>query len=192
MINSFLSFRLDLGQSNTVFERMRRAMSHFNYDPRLLERSAENTDAQELILRGTELRNVLLRSFVPHESSLDEPHHVQDPEEPHYLDHNILEHPSRLSGNGAGAFRDDCRIRSWAKRYQRRDPVVIEGDPILSGLNASQIRAMALMIGERISLVQGVDLFSLVLDDLYFDYRSCFRSHRVLERRRRLLRQSTY
>jgi hypothetical protein len=48
------------------------------------------------------------------------------------------------------------RIRSWARRYSDLNPVRVEGDPVLSGLNATQTRAIAMMVGERISLVQGV------------------------------------
>ena len=150
------SLRLDLGQSNTVFSRMRRAITYLKFEPSQLERSIENTEAREVILRGTQLRDVLLRSFNPDAALLSEPHHIQDPEEPHYVDHGMLEHPSRLDISNGGAFVGDCRVRSWAKRYQHRNPVIVEGDPVLTGLNDTQIRAMALMIGERISLVQGV------------------------------------
>lgn len=34
--------------------------------------------------------------------------------------------------------------------------MVVEGDPDLGALNATQRRAVALMLGERVSLVQGV------------------------------------
>jgi hypothetical protein len=32
----------------------------------------------------------------------------------------------------------------------------VEGDPELQGLNATQIRAIAMMVGERITLIHGV------------------------------------
>ncbi|EPQ30916.1 uncharacterized protein PFL1_01814 [Pseudozyma flocculosa PF-1] len=53
-----------------------------------------------------------------------------------------------------GAFWEDARIQSWYDRYSRSDPLVIDGDPDL-GLNASQTKAIATMLKERISLVQG-------------------------------------
>ncbi|GAA6064109.1 hypothetical protein JCM10212_002486 [Sporobolomyces blumeae] len=45
-------------------------------------------------------------------------------------------------------------INSWAKRYMRDDPLVLPGDPEL-GLNASQTKAVAMAIGEKLSLIQG-------------------------------------
>ena len=54
-----------------------------------------------------------------------------------------------------GVFAEDDTIQSWARRYREIDPVVYEGDPVLPNLNTSQIRAMAVMIGERLSLIQG-------------------------------------
>ncbi|TIA77765.1 hypothetical protein E3P98_04091 [Wallemia ichthyophaga] len=56
--------------------------------------------------------------------------------------------------NYQGIFANDCWMRSWALRYSRADPLAIEGDPELS-LNARQIQAVALMIGNRASLIQG-------------------------------------
>ena len=53
-----------------------------------------------------------------------------------------------------GLFVNDMRIRSWYERYAREDPIVLDGDPDL-GLNASQLRAVAMMLRERVSLVQG-------------------------------------
>ena len=53
-----------------------------------------------------------------------------------------------------GLFVNDMRIRSWYERYARADPIVLDGDPDL-GLNASQLRAVAMMLRERVSLVQG-------------------------------------
>ncbi|KAI3613910.1 hypothetical protein CBS9595_004087 [Malassezia furfur] len=53
-----------------------------------------------------------------------------------------------------GLFARDQRIRSWYERYAAADPLVLDGDPAL-GLNASQTRAVALMLKEPLSLVQG-------------------------------------
>lgn len=55
-----------------------------------------------------------------------------------------------------GIFFEDQRIQSWVRRYSLPVPLVMDGDMPLPGLNPSQIRAMALMIGKRVSLVQGV------------------------------------
>lgn len=51
-------------------------------------------------------------------------------------------------------FEPDLRIRSWCERYARSDSLVMEGDPDLS-LNASQLKAVATMLGNRLSLIQG-------------------------------------
>lgn len=55
---------------------------------------------------------------------------------------------------GPGLFAEDQRIHSWCERYARARPLRVEGDPEL-GLNQSQLRAVAMMLRERVSLVQG-------------------------------------
>lgn len=152
--HTYILCSVDLGQSNITFERMRTAISHMHQDPYLLERSESSPD-RELILQGTHLRDVLLRAFS---SSLPAHPHVpvQAPEDTEYVSHETLEHEGHMPGAHGGAFSEDMRIQSWARRYARVDPVRVEGDPVLNGLNATQVRAVAMMIGERISLVQGV------------------------------------
>ena len=58
------------------------------------------------------------------------------------------------STNYDGIFANDCWIRSWSQRYSRPDPIRVEGDPDLN-LNPRQLQAVALMIGNRASLIQG-------------------------------------
>ncbi|TIB78467.1 P-loop containing nucleoside triphosphate hydrolase protein [Wallemia mellicola] len=58
------------------------------------------------------------------------------------------------STNYDGIFANDCWIRSWASRYSKPNPIRVEGDPILN-LNPRQVQAVALMIGNRASLIQG-------------------------------------
>lgn len=138
---------------------MREAIALLGHDPLILEQDPSNTPTSELVLEGTQLRDVLLKKFHPDQnraSSEQTPHHLQDPADTNYVAHDLLEHPSRLHDGKRGAFSDDMRIHSWARRYRERHPVVIEGDPVLDGLNATQVRAIAMMIGERISLIQGV------------------------------------
>ena len=145
-------WRLDVGRSNIIFDRMRTAISHFNHNPLSLERS--DPSSEHYIFQGTHLRDVLLRTFSPALSSTHAP--LQAADDVNYISYETLEHRSRESGDHNGAFKDDMRVRSWAKRYSEVNPVRVEGDPVLSGLNATQTRAIAMMIGERISLVQGV------------------------------------
>ncbi|KAJ7115532.1 P-loop containing nucleoside triphosphate hydrolase protein [Mycena crocata] len=132
-------WRIDVGRSNIIYERMRDAIGHFNQDPRQLEAGAMSDD-RELILQGTHLRDILLHSSQPERGENAE-QGVRSEGEP--------------AAEADGAFKDDQRIHSWAQRYSQLDPVVVEGDPPLDGLNPTQIRAMALMIGQRLSLVQG-------------------------------------
>ncbi|KAF8064109.1 P-loop containing nucleoside triphosphate hydrolase protein [Lyophyllum atratum] len=147
-------WRLDVGRSNIIYERMREAIGHLHQDPQVLE-AASTADPQPVLV-GTHLRDVLLRTFEPSE----EPHEhvgVQAPDDVAYLPHEELEHVGKsLTGaSDFGAFKDDMRIQSWARRYAEVDPVVVEGDPVLEGLNDTQRRAVATMIGQRICLVQG-------------------------------------
>ncbi|KAG5650472.1 hypothetical protein H0H81_012135, partial [Sphagnurus paluster] len=146
-------WRLDVGRSDIVFQRMREAIECLHHDPQVYE-AASATEPQPFLL-GTHLRDVLLRTFEPSE----EPHEhigVQAADEVAYLPHAELEHRgSTTDATQFGAFKDDMRIQSWARRYAEPEPVVVEGDPILNGLNETQRRAVATMIGQRISLVQG-------------------------------------
>jgi len=149
-------WRLDVGRSNIVYERMRNAITHLHQDPHQQQEADILTDRQ-LILQGTHLRDVLLRTFDPSAG----PHaHIalQAADEVNYPPHEALEHKHRISGGllDMGAFKEDVRIQSWARRYAEIDPVVVEGDPVLTSLNSTQRRAMALMIGQRASLIQGV------------------------------------
>ena len=151
--------RLDVGISDISFNRMRTAISHLHLDP-LQQECAPNASDRQIILQGTYLRDVLLRSFSKTTTSLPAP--LQLPDEVDYP-HEALDHGSRMIGDNSGAFRDDMRIMSWAKRYREIEPVRIEGDPDLIGLNPTQIRAIAMVIGERTSLVQGVNLSRLIV-----------------------------
>ncbi|GAA6033624.1 hypothetical protein JCM8097_004355 [Rhodosporidiobolus ruineniae] len=56
-------------------------------------------------------------------------------------------HPSTL-------LRSNQLINSWIRRYGRENPMVMPGDPEL-GLNESQTRAIAMALGEKLSLIQG-------------------------------------
>ncbi|KIK92239.1 hypothetical protein PAXRUDRAFT_830143 [Paxillus rubicundulus Ve08.2h10] len=145
------TWRLDLGRSNIIFERMRTAISHLNHDPEALE--ADQGPDRQYIMQGTHLRDVLLQSFSPTSASLHQP--LQAPDEVQYVSRDTLEHHSRDGRNHGGAFKNDMRIQSWARRYAQKVPVKIDGDPVLDDLNSTQIRAVAMMVGERISLVQG-------------------------------------
>ncbi|KAG1736198.1 P-loop containing nucleoside triphosphate hydrolase protein [Suillus lakei] len=148
-------WRLDVGRSNIVFIRMREAISRFNQDLQALEDRTHLIPSpdNQFILHGTHLRDVLLRSFSPDRPSLHGP--LQPPGEVEYVPRGRLEHDSREVREHGGVFKEDMYIQSWARRYSQINPIAIDGDPVLEGLNATQIRAIATMISERISLVQG-------------------------------------
>ena len=143
---------------------MRRALDLFNLNPYQHEISPKNTAKAEVSLLGTHLRDVLLRTFSM--SDLTESSHSQ----------------SSPDNRRCGAFVDDMRIMSWAKRYREKVPLKMIGDPDLDALNASQTKAIALMLAERVSLVQGVRLEDFLFVKTYLVLKSL----QEPERRRRL------
>ncbi|KZV63553.1 hypothetical protein PENSPDRAFT_208228 [Peniophora sp. CONT] len=174
-------WRLDVGRSDVVYDRMRAAMSALSHDPAVQE-AASVADDREIILRGTALRDVLLRAFRPgavygdgdiefeesvtaddalfhvDEDHVPAPHApagLQNPDDDTYVPHSTLDHAGHFLGTSEGAFAEDMRIMSWARRFSRPDPLRVESDPELAGLNKTQVRAIATMIAQRASLVQG-------------------------------------
>jgi len=125
-------WRLDLGYSEIGYARMKDAIGYYHLDPDVQEKTVVSAD-REIMLQGTHLRDILLHSFKDSTSER-----------------------TTMPSNGFGIFQDDMRIHSWARRYSRPNPLVVEGDPVLTNLNSTQIQAMAMMVGDRMSLVQGV------------------------------------
>lgn len=166
---------MDFDSSGVAYERMRRALDLLHLDPLKHEVSAKNTAKAEVSLLGTHLRDVLLRTFSiyaeVHDPSRGNEHsHLQDPSDNRYVSTDVLEHSGRPSwgeNRRYGAFNGDMRIMSWAKRYREKVPLKMIGDPDLRGLNASQTRAIAMMLAERVSLVQGVRLEILVYGHMF-------------------------
>lgn len=149
-----LEHRLDVGYSNVVFSRMREAIAQLGLDPASQETNTGHSDSnRQAVLRGTYLRDILLRSFyVP--PPVDPNDHSDNPE----MEETPSQHWSKVEPSFDGIFKDNMHIQSWAERYSMIEPLVIEGDPDLSGLNPTQVRAMAMMLKNRCSLVQGVRL----------------------------------
>lgn len=155
---------------------MLNAIDMLNADPaQIARRSSENV---RYILQGTRLRDVLLRhSPLPAEPAAPshEPPGSQEPAT--ILDHDLpdahavedveaeveaelqhlAEHERTPLSEHASALMSDQRIQSWARRYSHPNPIAIPGDPVLK-LNSTQVRAIALMLASRVSLVQGVRL----------------------------------
>jgi hypothetical protein len=154
------SWRMDLASSDIAYKRMREAISCLHLDPAAQEREGremtrqdENGAEWEVVLRGTHLRDVILEGI----QDVAEEKEDQVPTDPSAVE-DISESSYVEDG---GAFGADQRIASWARRYEKENPVVIEGDPIFEGLNSSQTKAMAMMIGRRVSLIQGVSVQDL-------------------------------
>ncbi|KZT59581.1 P-loop containing nucleoside triphosphate hydrolase protein [Calocera cornea HHB12733] len=178
-------WRLDFGTNDVTFRRMRAAIDALNHDPADHE-FAEMAGGGEYMLRGTFLRDALLRSFkpvpdaqtpsseapVPTEREPAEPLEARtsppEPEAAIQSEGSVEETQPLLTApdppaeiNQAepermptGVFSSNQLIQSWAHRYRRPNPIVIEGDPVLP-LNETQTRAIAMMLSERLSLVQG-------------------------------------
>jgi len=139
------AWRLDLGRPNLVYERMRSAISSLQLETQELEAITPTDSSRQLILEGTHLKDALLASFYPNTGS-DCVANTQSLSPPLH----------RTSFEDMGAFKDDMRIVSWALRYSQKNPIVLDGDPCLDHLNASQKQALAAMVGQRLSLIQGV------------------------------------
>ena len=145
---------------------MRDAIKQLHCDPTLDEAAGERyASDREVILRGTYLRDVLLRSFSPRVPTKV----AADPPTGQRVDSVGHDQPVDMEREGFvsvrppitldGLFRHDSRIHSWAKRYSQLDPVIVEGDPVLMHMNPTQIRAIAMMLLNKFTLVQGVSIY---------------------------------
>jgi hypothetical protein len=122
---------------------------------------------EQSILSGTLLRDKILRAFqkdyTPREADQPNIETTQDGVVPvaHEMkptDLDATPTPAPPEQEGESILADNQLIQSWTKRYRSTGKVVsVEGDPKV-GLNDSQMRAIALMLSERLSLVQGVSL----------------------------------
>jgi len=123
--------------------------------------SAPKCKPKQTILSGTAMRDVLLRAFqedfVPYDSyssAINADVHAVVPHgtQPKPTDIDATAVPTDRSPDGILARNQ--LIQSWTRRF-RDTPLLVEGDPELE-LNPSQTKAIAMMLGERLSLVQGV------------------------------------
>ncbi|KAI9512155.1 P-loop containing nucleoside triphosphate hydrolase protein [Russula earlei] len=114
-------WRLDLGQSNIAYERMCHAITQLHQDPQALEEDNSNPES-ELVLLGTHIRDVILRSFSP-KGDFYEPKPFQAADDASYAAHDMLDHPVETGAEHGGIFKDDMRIQSWARRFSRINPV---------------------------------------------------------------------
>lgn len=164
---------------------MREAMTALHLDPATQLRVTQDpthsphvereSRGRETILKGTFLRDILLKGFRKGTESSP-----------------VDEDQATSSSYSNNFFTPDALITSWAKRYSRPDPVRVEGDPELEGLNDTQIRAVAVMLGGgagldgrdgRAGLVHGVcfaisEFLSLFIPSIAPRYRENQDYHR--------------
>ena len=136
--------RLDIGTSDSSYTRMTEALRSLHDDPEMQD--VVSTPRQEIALNGTHLRDVILSgfdAFSPHDFL-----EVTD------VNARTIDQPAKPSST-PGFFVHHYDMMSWAFRYNRDNPLKKAGDPEIL-LNSSQIRAIAQMLSERISVVQGV------------------------------------
>lgn len=113
----------------------------------------------QTILNGTSTRDLLLRAFqtdyLTPESSINLATPTPLPADLRPTDIDATPVPApHVESSGQGILARDQLIQSWARRYRGPKALRVEGDPVIN-LNPSQMRAMAMMLSERISLVQG-------------------------------------
>ncbi|PVF99273.1 P-loop containing nucleoside triphosphate hydrolase protein [Serendipita vermifera] len=123
-----MKWRVDLGTTDITYARMKQALDGMRVDPTEMKSESAKDDQ----VRGTYLRDVLLHGWGSEGKVGRVP---------------TLDYPSSpLISNTA--------IQDWAHRYAAEFPIKKAEDPDIP-LNDSQIRAIAQMLRERMSLVQG-------------------------------------
>ena len=147
---------------------MLEAIADLNCDPATAEIHPIHSEGphkdHELRQEGTFLRDILLRKYTLQQQRTedsDEDSFAQVAMDLEQDEGPVEVQPTPTSPPLDGLFKHDARIQSWAKRYSLPNPLVIEGDPDLERLNSTQIRAIALMLSSRFSLVQGVRCYCL-------------------------------
>jgi len=183
-----LILRMDAAVSDITHQRMLNAIHMLSEDP--AEQARKSTMHRQYIMHGTRLRDVLLRRSPTMSISLEssnEPVGALEPalvladndglhnarsvdEVPQEIDDMLAElrREDELTGKDvqrpqlASPLMKDERLRSWAQRYSQLDPEVLPDDPVLQ-LNPTQVRAIALMLASRVSLVQGVSLILVIV-----------------------------
>ncbi|KAG9019438.1 hypothetical protein FRB90_002261 [Tulasnella sp. 427] len=128
--------QLDLWSSDIATQRMVEAIRMLNVDLASTNGGSPLYERREAIMQGTLLRDVLLKEFQATAETQGDQHR-------------------ELAITQPGAFSENHMIQSWAQRHVQSNPITVPGDPVLKDLNESQVKAMAMMIGNKISLIQG-------------------------------------
>lgn len=150
------SCRIDIGLDTSSYALQSAAIDNLYLDParqrahnatqvaavqHAFVRSGVVPTLREWALQGTELREAIVPASAPQPPAqrpraAEQKAAVADPLRSDLLRQNQL-------------------VNSWIERYRRDDPIVLPGDPDL-GLNASQTKAIAMALGDKLSLIQGV------------------------------------
>ncbi|KAK4046646.1 hypothetical protein OIV83_005929 [Microbotryomycetes sp. JL201] len=162
-------FRIDIGNDDTSNKLQLRAIDNLYFEPeRQRQRNADAIDAaqqahldgitttiREWALQGTDLRDMVVPSIRTSQALDQERMAQQDPQ--YELFDEKAEGNMKATdpvSNPSFLFADNQLINSWIKRHARDDPIHITGDPDL-GLNESQTKAVAMALGQSLSLIQG-------------------------------------
>ncbi|BGO88406.1 hypothetical protein JCM10020v2_000021 [Rhodotorula toruloides] len=173
------AYQIDIGTETTSIDLQHAALESLFYDPALQRahnheevRRAQLTHVvqggvvrrlNEVSLRGTDLRELI----VPKEGDEAYAKHLLLPKTVTYAegafedaDGVAITTPEPIvealpvPSIPSALLRDNQLINSWIMRYSRDDPIEMPGDPQL-GLNPSQTKAIAMALGQRMSLIQG-------------------------------------
>ncbi|GAA5936152.1 hypothetical protein JCM10213_004695 [Rhodosporidiobolus nylandii] len=174
------SYQIDIGLDTTAYALQEAALENLYLDPsRQRQRNAEHVQhaqqvfrqssvapsLREWTLQGTELRELLVPPLPAGGAAAEKKEKTPAaelaslPSPPASLLELDLALPAHLTTAGealhpSDLLRSNQLINSWIRRYSREEPLVMPGDPDL-GLNGSQMRAIAMALGERLSLIQG-------------------------------------
>ena len=179
--------RIDIGNDDTSFKLQQKAIDNLFFDPayqrshnekhvaaaQLAHNDGLTTTLREWTLQGTELRELL----VPELDAVSQlsRNARKDDDDFDLLDDTPaaklarlpavtlpLSVPPETASNPSSSFADNQLINSWIKRHQRDKPMRMTGDPELN-LNESQTKAVAMALGERLSLIQGVSSLQITV-----------------------------
>ncbi|GJN91923.1 hypothetical protein Rhopal_004948-T1 [Rhodotorula paludigena] len=163
------AYQIDIGLDLSSYDLQSAALSNLYLDParqrthnatqvlalqQAFGASGAVASLREWTLQGTELRELVVPASAPSSSSgttdLSERPNVRSAAPS--LGTSAAK--SAATETHSDVLRDNQLINSWIERYQRDDPIVLPGDPDL-GLNESQTKAIAMALGEKLSLIQG-------------------------------------
>lgn len=126
----------------------------YAYDPTVVQRMGEATDALLLdrdVQRDEQRRMDRWANYQPRDKRISLIQRGTD------LKDFIAPVPGQRIRSASNLFTDNLLIKSWAVRHSTTPPLMtMPGDPPLDHLNPIQIKAIALALQHRLTLIQGV------------------------------------